>query len=457
MIPMKKKMLICGATGFIGRNCFDFFSKSKKYNIYGIYNKVKPFKARGITWLKCDLRDETQVEKVTKGMDIVIHAAATTPGSKDVINQPFVHVTDNAVMNAYIFRSCFLNKVGHVIFFSCTTMYKSSKVPLKENNFDPRKDINPKYFGVATTKVYNEKMCEFYSGLGSTKFTAIRHSNIYGPYEKKKVLDQGTTSVNGQHQGAWVQTQSGEDWFIHFQDKGIFGRVVHLQPMKWEKDWPLIATDNDGDGRPDDCDSECTTLGMAADPDDDNDGVEDGSDTFPLDSTESVDTDGDGVGDNGDAFPSDATESLDTDSDSIGNNTDSDDDNDGLSDQEETTLGTDSLLKDTDGDSVDDNVDALPLDASETLDTDSDGTGDNADTDDDGDFIADAADSFPLDPSETSDVDADGIGDSGDTDADADGVVTIIDAFPEDPTETTDSDNDGTTIVQRRHRQQRGH
>ena len=78
--------------------------------------------------------------------------------------------------------------------------------------------------------------------------TVMRSKNIYGPYEKKKVLDQGTTSVNGQHQGAWVQTQSGEDWFIHFQDKGIFGRVVHLQPMKWEKDWPLIATDNDGDG-----------------------------------------------------------------------------------------------------------------------------------------------------------------------------------------------------------------
>ena len=95
--------------------------------------------------------------------------------------------------------------------------------------------------------------------------------------------------------------------------------------------------------------------------------------------------------------------------------------------------------------------------AKDDRDADSDGIRDGADTDDDGDFIADAADSFPLDPSETSDVDADGIGDSGDTDAGADGVVTIIDAFPEDPTETTDSDNDGTTIVQRRHRQQRGH
>ena len=63
-------------------------------------------------------------------------------------------------------------------------MYKSSKRPIKENNFNPLKDIEPKYFGVATTKVYNENMCDFYSRIGKTKFTAIRHSNIYGPYDK---------------------------------------------------------------------------------------------------------------------------------------------------------------------------------------------------------------------------------------------------------------------------------
>ena len=58
-------------------------------------------------------------------------SAATTTGSKDVVMQPFVHVTDNAVMNAYLYRNCYLNKVKHVIFFSCTTMYKSSKKPIR--------------------------------------------------------------------------------------------------------------------------------------------------------------------------------------------------------------------------------------------------------------------------------------------------------------------------------------
>lgn len=78
--------------------------------------------------------------------------------------------------------------------------------------------------------------------------TVLRSKKIWGPYEKRKVLDQGKSKVNGPHQGAWVQTQTGEDWFFHFQDKGAYGRVVHLQPMKWINNWPVIGTDKDSDG-----------------------------------------------------------------------------------------------------------------------------------------------------------------------------------------------------------------
>ena len=181
---MKKNLLICGATGFIGKNLLIYFSKNKKFNIYATYNKTKPFKITGVKWIKADLRISKNTDLVTKKKNIVIQAAATTTGSKEIINQPYKHVTDNAVMNAFLFRSSYENQVEHMIFFSCTTMYKSSNKPIVETNFDPRKDIEPKYFGVATTKVYNEKMCEFYAGLNRTKFTAIRHSNIYGPYDK---------------------------------------------------------------------------------------------------------------------------------------------------------------------------------------------------------------------------------------------------------------------------------
>ena len=71
----------------------------------------------------------------------------------------------------------------------------------------------------------------------------LRSKNVWGPYEYKTVLEQGNTTINGPHQGAWVDTVTGEDWFIHFQDKGAYGRIVHLQPMTWKNDWPIIGKD----------------------------------------------------------------------------------------------------------------------------------------------------------------------------------------------------------------------
>lgn len=76
----------------------------------------------------------------------------------------------------------------------------------------------------------------------------LRAKNVYGPYEEKIVLAQGKSQINGPHQGAWIETQAGESWFIHFQDKGAYGRIVHLQPVKWVNDWPVIGADADGDG-----------------------------------------------------------------------------------------------------------------------------------------------------------------------------------------------------------------
>ncbi len=76
----------------------------------------------------------------------------------------------------------------------------------------------------------------------------LRSKNIYGPYERKVVMEQGATNINGPHQGAWIDTKNGEHWFLHFQDKEAYGRVVHLQPMRWVSDWPVIGEDNDGDG-----------------------------------------------------------------------------------------------------------------------------------------------------------------------------------------------------------------
>lgn len=178
-----KKIIILGGTGFIGKNLLIHYSKKKNYKVYATYFRSEKFYLNNVTWIKADLRIEKNVKKVTKNIDIVIQAAATTSGAKDVVNSPYIHVTDNAIMNSLILRSCFHNKVKHIVFFSCTTMYPSSNKKLKEDDYSNEK-ILKNYFGVAHTKLYIEKVCEFFSSLKVTKHTVIRHSNIYGPYDK---------------------------------------------------------------------------------------------------------------------------------------------------------------------------------------------------------------------------------------------------------------------------------
>ena len=89
------------------------------------------------------------------------------------------------------------------------------------------------------------------SPAGGVKYgwqTELRSRNPFGPYEEYVGMAQGKSQVNGPHQGAWVDTQNGEDWFLHFQDKHAYGRVVHLQPAHWVNDWLVIGDDSDGDG-----------------------------------------------------------------------------------------------------------------------------------------------------------------------------------------------------------------
>jgi hypothetical protein len=253
--------------------------------------------------------------------------------------------------------------------------------------------------------------------------------------------------------------------------------------------------------------SDDDAMGDACDPDDDNDGVLDVDDGYPLDpnlsviedadgdgwpteqdpddtdannpGTTFVDTDGDGTGDTTDTdddgdgvtdeddqFPLDINEWLDTDGDGTGNNADTDDDNDKYSDTDEILAGSDPLLNtsipadfdgdfiadvsddDIDNDGVINSQDAFDFDATESVDTDGDGTGNNADTDDDGDGFSDAdeiaAGTDPLSgASVPNDLDGDFIPDVIDDDRDGDGVANGDDAFPDDASETLDTDGDG--------------
>tara|TARA_B100000989_G_scaffold72938_4_gene51258 strand:- start:1871 stop:2827 length:957 start_codon:yes stop_codon:yes gene_type:complete len=184
---MKKKILILGASGFIGQNCLHYFAKNKQYKNYkivGTYFKKKPKNIKNVKLIKVDLTDKKIPQSIFKNTNILIQAAACTTGAKDIVSKPYMHVNDNVVMNSFVTKFAHKYKISHVIIFSCTVMYKSSNKPLREIDFNPNDQMYEKYFGAGWMKVFVEKMSEFYSRFKITKYTLIRHSNVYGPFDK---------------------------------------------------------------------------------------------------------------------------------------------------------------------------------------------------------------------------------------------------------------------------------
>ena len=219
----KKNILILGGTGFIGRNLVETLSKNKNLNIFATYNKRNNFYCKNVKWIKINLKNKNKIDEVLKNKDTVIQAAAITTSSKDVVNKPYIHVTDNIIINTLLLRSSFENNIKHFIFFSCTVMYNTSNLKHSETSRNLIKENSP-YYGVGSMKMYIEKQALFYSKLNRTKFTILRHSNIYGPYDK---FDENTSHVlpnfikkamnNNKVFNIWGNGKSVRD-FLHIND-----------------------------------------------------------------------------------------------------------------------------------------------------------------------------------------------------------------------------------------------
>lgn len=154
---------------------------------------------------------------------------------------------------AYVIHGYAKSRIGFKSYLGIFEMTPDGKKAVTEDHL--------LYNGVETQptiegpKVYKRNGCYYiFAPAGGVKTgwqTVLRSKNIYGPYEEKIVMKQGNSITNGPHQGALVDTVNGEEWFIHFQDKGLYGRITHLQPVIWENDWPVIGINAvDGCGEP---------------------------------------------------------------------------------------------------------------------------------------------------------------------------------------------------------------
>jgi nucleoside-diphosphate-sugar epimerase len=181
---MRTRIVVCGATGFIGRNVAEALAANPAMDVTAVRHRRPAYDLPGVRWIEADLTRDDAARAAVAGADVVIQAAATTSGAKDIVERPYIHATDNAVMNSLLLRACHEAGVRHFVFFSCSVMYQPAERPVREADFDLSKPLFPHYVAAGWTKIYVEQMCAMYAGFGRLRCTALRHSNVYGPHDK---------------------------------------------------------------------------------------------------------------------------------------------------------------------------------------------------------------------------------------------------------------------------------
>ena len=237
----KPKILVCGASGFIGRNIFEDLSKNGKFNVFGTYFQSKPRDKSRL--FKVNLTSKEQVG-VLMGMrwDCVIHAAAVTDGYLAVSANPAKYIAANIIMNTLLGEAAFKFRVPHFIFMSCTTLYPHflNRPVVEDDTVFTPEQLHPKYFGGAWVKLSAENIYQYFSVLGDTKFTIVRHSNIYGPHDKFD-LDRGHVlaatihkimqAADGGIVAIWGEGKEKRDFF-HISELARFIRLAMADLQK---------------------------------------------------------------------------------------------------------------------------------------------------------------------------------------------------------------------------------
>jgi GDP-L-fucose synthase len=183
---MKKesKILILGATGFVGRNLAERLYKEGYTNLrnHGFTRKLEGFGES----VQGDLRDDKFVEEIMKGVDVVYHCAASTSNAVDTIYAPLLHVTPNVIINALTMEKAYKEGVKKFIFLSSSTIYPESGERAVCETDNIYESIYKTYYPVGWMKRYAEVLCKMYSEIliNPMQTVIVRPANLYGPHDK---------------------------------------------------------------------------------------------------------------------------------------------------------------------------------------------------------------------------------------------------------------------------------
>lgn len=180
-----KKVIVTGATGFVGVNLINRLLSLGASVRATIHKKEPVICDSRIDYVKCDLTRMEDCRKVVDGTDYVFHCAASTSGAAIMENTPLVHVTPNIVMNSQLLEAAYFVKTKKFLWISSSTGYPpTGDKPVREEEMIDGEPYE-KYFCVGWMKRYTEILCRMYSEKLKNPMTTVvlRPTNIYGEYD----------------------------------------------------------------------------------------------------------------------------------------------------------------------------------------------------------------------------------------------------------------------------------
>jgi GDP-L-fucose synthase len=179
-----KKILVTGASGFIGTNLILRLVQSGAIVSGTIHKKNPQIEIQGVNYISADLTNEIDCIKASENIDYIFMCAANSSGAAVMEKAPLTHLTPNIVMNSQMLAAAYANGIKKFIFVSSNTVYPLTDFPVKEN--DTNYNFYSKYYIVGWMKLFSEKMCEMYTShiKNPMETLIVRPGNLYGPYDK---------------------------------------------------------------------------------------------------------------------------------------------------------------------------------------------------------------------------------------------------------------------------------
>jgi len=187
---MPEKILVTGATGFIGSflsqdllsdghtvigvdNMNDYYDVQLKEDRLKKLQKNETFK-----FLEFDISDKDKIDSLFEEYQptIVINLAAQA-GVRYSIDHPDVYMKSNVMGFYNILEACRHHPVKHLLYASSSSVYGANKkVPFEETDF-----VDNPVSLYAATKKSNELMAHTYSHLYDIPASGLRFFTVYGP------------------------------------------------------------------------------------------------------------------------------------------------------------------------------------------------------------------------------------------------------------------------------------